>query len=109
MRKFNVTPNNVSDFLPENTRLIVRHLHPGNSLPNQRRIKGGKVSPYITQAMLVPKNEDQGIRRRVLAEALAVCSPHDHPNRQLSYRIAAGRVMRAYYGRPRANGRSKRT
>jgi hypothetical protein len=98
-RKFNVTPTTVRDYVPEGTRLVVRHLHPGNSTPDQRRIKGGKVSPYVTHAMLVPKNTNNGIRQRVLANASAICAPHDNPNRSLSYRIAAGRAMRAYYGR----------
>lgn len=100
--KFNVTPENINSFLPEGTRLIVRHFHPGNSSPSDRRIRGGKVSPYITQALVVPKEYDMGVRaRRILAEAAAICAPHDQPNRQLSYRIAAGRAMRVLYGRER--------
>lgn len=99
-RKFNVTPSNINEFLPESARLIVRHFHPGNSRASDRKIKGGKVSPYITHALIVPKGS--GRARRILAEASAICSPHDQPNRQLSFRIAAGRACRAFHGRARS-------
>ena len=104
-RKFNVTPSTVRDYLPDDARLVVHHLHAGNSTPDQRRIKGGKVSPYITHAYLVLKDTAKrkvfkaGEDARILANASAICAPHDNPNRALSYRIAAGRAMRAYYGR----------
>lgn len=101
-RKFNVTPDNVKSFLPlPNARLVVHHIHPGNSPDRLRTIRGGKVSPYITKAKLVLETvrPDGSIAKRVLASANAICAPGDHPNRQLSYRIAAGRVMRAYWGR----------
>lgn len=98
--KYNVTPTNIREFIPDNTRLIVRHFHPGNSRPSDRRIKGGRVSPYVTQAIVVSRDETLGTRgRRILSEGSAVCAPHDHPNRKLAYRIAAGRAVRALNGR----------
>lgn len=100
-RKFNVNPDNVNDFLPPDTHLIVHHLHRGNSSDDERTIKGGKVSPYITRAMVVRDriNPDMSIRKRVLASTSAVCAPGDNPNRKLSYRIAAGRACRMVLGR----------
>lgn len=96
--KFNVTPHNAHEFLPAGTRLIVHHRHPGNSSAKERRIKGGAVSPYITHAFIVRESDDKyPIKQRILANASAVCAPHDNPRRDLSYRIAAGRAVRALY------------
>lgn len=98
-RKYNITPENVNEYLPEGYLLRVRHKHAGNSSPEARMIKGNRVSPYVTEAFVIrqlPSRAGRKPKYEVAARASAVCHPNDSPHRKLSYRIAAGRVIRRF-------------
>ena len=95
-RKVNVTRQNVEDYLPSGITLKVRHLHPGNSSPEERRVLSnhrgtGRPPKYVTVATVIRRID--GVP---LVTDVASCSPRDNPRRLLGHRIAAGRAVSQY-------------
>ena len=72
--------------LPDNHRVVVRHLHEGNSSSKDR-----KGFPYMTIAKVYTKDGT------CLGEGKAMCARHDNPRRDVGRAIAVGRAMKDAY------------
>ena len=109
-RKYNATPDTVHNYLPQGTRLIVRHFHNGNSThehrstPDPRQPETLRTHPYVTHAFLIQKSlrvhSDEEPRRtssrEILANGTAMCSPRDEPDRRLGWHIAVNRALKDF-------------
>lgn len=97
--KFNVTPENVNNWLPEGFKLVVRHGHQGNTPPEMRTLPSGKVSPYVTVAVVyrVEQISDDEKAYTPITAGAAMCSPKDNPIRRRAWLMAAGRAVKAMY------------
>ena len=71
--------------VPEGTRIVVNHLHQGNSSRNARHGKD-----YMTIARLMDGDDD------VLSIGYASCSRQDTPSRAVGREIAVGRCIVSY-------------
>lgn len=87
MRQFCPKANFTEKEVPKNMRVIVKHLHEGNSTKDER--KGHK---YVTIARLFDKETGEFI-----SESFAYCSKRDVPSRKVGRMVAIGRALKEYY------------
>lgn len=75
------------DAVPQHLKLVVCHLHDGNSDKHDRR--GCK---YATIAKLFNKEDGD-----LIAQGEAYCSERDVPSRKVGRMVAVGRALKEYY------------
>lgn len=104
-RKLNVNADNASEYLPPGYKLKLRHLHPGNSTPIERRnitheygigtkTRDRNVPPkYVTIAKVFNASGN------LVSVGVASCSNRDNPQRPLGHHIAAGRAVKQVFPR----------
>lgn len=86
-RPFSPKEHFTEEAIPEHLKLVVKHLHPGNSTKRQRRKK-----EYATIAWLYHKET-----KELVAEGRSYCSKTEVPNRKQGRFVAVGRALKEYY------------
>ena len=86
-RPFLPNPHFTEGSIPAHLKLVVSHLHDGNSDKHDRR-----GCRYATVAKLFRKDDGE-----LIAIGEAYCSEKDTPSRKVGRMVAVGRALKEYY------------
>lgn len=78
--------------VPSHLKLVVSHLHDGNTDPEERVGPSGKPAKYATVAKLFRRDDGD-----LVAMGYSYCSKKDVPSRKVGRMVAIGRALKEYY------------